>query len=498
MTRCFSRFQSRVLVGFALVVRLLALGQGQFGLDLVALPVQRGRDQRVAIALHPADQPVDLVPVQQQLAGAAVIGDDMGGSGDQRRDLRAEQEQLAFADHRVALADVGAAGADRLQLPALQREPGLEVLLEVVFVACALVQRDGLALSRQSRRPFLYPCQPSCSSPAIVADAGTCSDTAPMPTIRRPPWSSTPPRACSRWSTTSPHIRAASTGAKRREVLEAGDERMVARLDLGLGEAAHLVHHREHAVRRRTISTCNCVDGPFKRLAGPLAVPCAGRVGVQGQPDLDFEPNSKLLGPALAVGFQGLADRMVDDFVPRRRSRARSEGRSRARLAATLRVGTAGVARWRQRRRCAACGRSGLARSTASPRYAVHGVEAEAAQVLLRDGDRMELLRPLQVGSEGSAPAACSRGDRARRSAARLSSSCPSAGSGRTGGRGLDQVAVLLREVLAFPARERVAFEPQGQVLDLGLAVRPCARWRCSPSARGGTDRRPAACPAAP
>ena len=30
---------------------------------------------------------------------------------------------------------------------------------------------------------------------------------------------------------------------------------------------------------------------------------------------LEFEPSVKLLGAAMAVGFQGLADRMVDDFV---------------------------------------------------------------------------------------------------------------------------------------------------------------------------------------
>src|SRR3546814_4757723 len=47
--------------------------------------------------------------------------------------------------NRVALGDVGAAGADRLQLPALQRETGLETLLEVVLVARALVQRHGAA-----------------------------------------------------------------------------------------------------------------------------------------------------------------------------------------------------------------------------------------------------------------------------------------------------------------------------------------------------------------
>src|SRR3546814_6820125 len=124
---------------------LLALGQRQFGLDLVALPVQRRGHAGVAVALDAANQLVDLAPVQQQLAGAAVVGDDVAGGGDQRRDLGAEQEQLAAAHNRVALGDVGAAGADRLQLPALQRETGLETLLEVVLVARALVQRHGAA-----------------------------------------------------------------------------------------------------------------------------------------------------------------------------------------------------------------------------------------------------------------------------------------------------------------------------------------------------------------
>src|SRR5690606_16970786 len=52
------------LGGVALVVLLLALGQGDFQLDLVATPVHRGRHDGVAVALHTADQLVDLAPVQ--------------------------------------------------------------------------------------------------------------------------------------------------------------------------------------------------------------------------------------------------------------------------------------------------------------------------------------------------------------------------------------------------------------------------------------------------
>ena len=76
-----------VLLGVALVVFLLALGQGELELDLVGLPVRGGRDQGVALALDLADQLVDLVPVQQQLARAAVVGDDVRVLSDRGRPL---------------------------------------------------------------------------------------------------------------------------------------------------------------------------------------------------------------------------------------------------------------------------------------------------------------------------------------------------------------------------------------------------------------------------
>src|SRR4249919_2116638 len=67
------------LAGFALVVRLLALGQRYLGLDLVALPIEGGDHHGVAVALDAADQAVDLATVQEQLARAPVLGDDVGG-----------------------------------------------------------------------------------------------------------------------------------------------------------------------------------------------------------------------------------------------------------------------------------------------------------------------------------------------------------------------------------------------------------------------------------
>ena len=67
----------------------------------------------------------------------------MRGCLDQRCDARAEQEDLAVLDHRVAFADVGATGADSLQFPALQGQAGLVAGFEVVLVLGTLGQRDG-------------------------------------------------------------------------------------------------------------------------------------------------------------------------------------------------------------------------------------------------------------------------------------------------------------------------------------------------------------------
>jgi ribosome-associated toxin RatA of RatAB toxin-antitoxin module len=59
----------------------------------------------------------------------------------------------------------------------------------------------------------------------------------------------------------------------------------------------------------------NLVDGPFRKLHGRWEFhaldECASKVTLT----LEFEPSNRLLGPAIALGFQGLADRMVNDFV---------------------------------------------------------------------------------------------------------------------------------------------------------------------------------------
>jgi len=56
-------------------------------------------------------------------------------------------------------------------------------------------------------------------------------------------------------------------------------------------------------------------DGPFRSLSGGWTFRALGDSGCRIGLELEFEVSSRYLGTALASGFQGLADRMVEDFV---------------------------------------------------------------------------------------------------------------------------------------------------------------------------------------
>jgi ribosome-associated toxin RatA of RatAB toxin-antitoxin module len=97
------------------------------------------------------------------------------------------------------------------------------------------------------------------------------------------------------------------------EVLSASGDEMVARLAL---RAAGL---------RLAFTTCNTLtpptrialaleDGPFESFDGVWTFHSLSEDACKVSLSLDFEVASKLIGAGLALGFQGLADRMVDDF----------------------------------------------------------------------------------------------------------------------------------------------------------------------------------------
>jgi len=98
------------------------------------------------------------------------------------------------------------------------------------------------------------------------------------------------------------------------QVLEQDEDRVLARLDLGLG-ALRTWFTTENRLERPSRIDMQLRDGPFKRLHGVWTFDRLDESACKVTLTLDFEPSSRLLGPVFTLGFQGLADRMVDDFV---------------------------------------------------------------------------------------------------------------------------------------------------------------------------------------
>ena len=98
------------------------------------------------------------------------------------------------------------------------------------------------------------------------------------------------------------------------ELIDSDAGKLVARLDLGLG-ALRTWFTTENTLERPHRIDMNLVDGPFRKLHGQWEFHALDESASKVTLTLAFEPSNRLLGPALALGFQGLADRMVDDFV---------------------------------------------------------------------------------------------------------------------------------------------------------------------------------------
>jgi ribosome-associated toxin RatA of RatAB toxin-antitoxin module len=97
------------------------------------------------------------------------------------------------------------------------------------------------------------------------------------------------------------------------EVIERSPEHMVARLDLRLG-ALRMSFTTRNALVEPTRIDLRLVEGPFRDLKGAWHFHSLAEDACKVSLDLDFEAGGKLVGTALAIGFQSLADRLVDDF----------------------------------------------------------------------------------------------------------------------------------------------------------------------------------------
>ncbi|MEO8742195.1 MAG: SRPBCC family protein [Lysobacteraceae bacterium] len=108
-------------------------------------------------------------------------------------------------------------------------------------------------------------------------------------------------------------------------VLEQSTTQMLARLDLRVAglPASFTTRNTLTPVERIELAL---VDGPFQCFGGVWTFDALGDSGCRVGLRLQFEMAGKLLGSALALGFTGLADRLVDDFCRVARDEAAHAG----------------------------------------------------------------------------------------------------------------------------------------------------------------------------
>lgn len=97
------------------------------------------------------------------------------------------------------------------------------------------------------------------------------------------------------------------------QVLEQSDQHMLARLDLRVAGLRVNFTTRNTLVAPTRIEL-QLVEGPFRQLRGLWVFHTLSEDACKVSLSMDFEVANKLIGSALAIGFQGLADRLVDDF----------------------------------------------------------------------------------------------------------------------------------------------------------------------------------------
>ncbi len=97
------------------------------------------------------------------------------------------------------------------------------------------------------------------------------------------------------------------------QVIEREDNVLVARLDLRFAGLRHSFTTRNTAQAPNRI-TVSLVEGPFHSLEGQWSFDALGDNGCKVGLVLDFDYRGHFGGMALKLGFQGLANRMVDDF----------------------------------------------------------------------------------------------------------------------------------------------------------------------------------------
>ena len=97
------------------------------------------------------------------------------------------------------------------------------------------------------------------------------------------------------------------------EVLSREPSALTARLELNIGGLRQQFSTRNTLDPPQRIAMA-VVVGPFRRLAGAWDFRALGSDGTKVLLALDFDYAGTLMAPVMRLGFQRLADRMVDEF----------------------------------------------------------------------------------------------------------------------------------------------------------------------------------------
>ena len=101
--------------------------------------------------------------------------------------------------------------------------------------------------------------------------------------------------------------------AGARVLARDGDTALTAQLDLRFAGLTQSFTTR-NTLDRPSRLRLHLVDGPMRALEGEWTFAPLGEDGCRVALTLDFDFSGRLAGMALRLGFQGLANRMVDDF----------------------------------------------------------------------------------------------------------------------------------------------------------------------------------------
>src|SRR5262249_28565796 len=147
-----------ILLGFTLVVELLAAGERQLELGAaLVVEIKLERHQRHPLALDRTHEPVDLAAVQQELADTLRRVIEAAGL-QVFRNVCVDEPDLTAARIAVGFRDRSLAAAQRFPLGAGERDSGLEGLADLVVEPRLAVLRDDTNLAVRFRgHPRLLP-----------------------------------------------------------------------------------------------------------------------------------------------------------------------------------------------------------------------------------------------------------------------------------------------------------------------------------------------------